>query len=273
MNETINLQEAPEFSAGFLRWLFSLTIVVLLLVFFIEPRVSQRMRGQNDYLMPASAVAGGVRVEQGIQEFQGSEIEPVDSGKRMQVVIYLLVTFAVVPACFLFFVRVPGPDPAGSSSAATLIASLRTIFLLACITVASIIFISTVVSSVKSPAVFETMKSDNAASEERDMLLKDLIFAYNDVIRYHYQTKQFGGKKKNLKEVRLLAELGIPETTGHGTLHLQPIASDSLVIIVAVGNSTVGKGEYRNIDGSSGRIQYAVHIFPSVPRHIIERNN
>ncbi|MEW5797583.1 MAG: hypothetical protein AB1728_01130 [Bacteroidota bacterium] len=271
MNGTINLQEAPEFSAGFLRWLFSLTIVVLLLVFFIEPRVSQRMRGQNDYLIPASAIAGGVRVEQGIQEFHGSEIEPVDSGKRTQVLIYLLVTFVVVPVCFLFFLRTSEPEPATATT--TLIASLRTIFMLMCITVASIIFISTVVSSVKSPAVFKTMKSDNAASEERDMLVKDLIFAYNDVVRYHYQTKHYGGKKKNLTEVKSLAELGIPETTGSGTLHLQPIVSDSLVMIAAVGNTTVGNGKYKNIDGSSGKIQYAVHIFPSVPRHIIERNN
>ncbi len=271
MNGTIDVKEAPEFSAGFLRWLFSLTIVVLLLVFFIEPRVSQRMRGQNDYLMPASAVAGGVRVEQGIQEFQGSEIEPVDAGKRMQALIYLLVTFVAVPVCFLFFVTTPEPDPATATT--TLLASLRTLFMLMCITVASIIFISTVVSSVKSPAVFKTMKSDNAASEERDMLVKDLIFAYNDVVRYHYQTKHYGGKKKNLTEVKSLAELGIAEKTAFGTLHLQPIASDSLVMIVAVGNSTVGDGKYKNIDGSSGRIQYAVRIAPSVPWHTIERNN
>lgn len=273
MNGTIDTKETPEFSAGFLRWLFSLTIVVLLLVFFLEPRVSNRVPGQNDYLMPAGVIAGWVRVEQGIQEFHGNEIGPVDSGKRMQVLMYLLVTFAIVPACFLFLIRTSEADPAGSSPAATVTASLRTILLLLCITVASIVFISTVVSSVKSPAVFKTMKSDNAASEERDMLVKDLVLAYNDVIRYHYQTKQFGGKKKNLKEVRLLAELGIPETTGHGTLHLQPIVSDTLVIIAAVGNTTVGDGGYRNIDGSSGRIQYAVHISPLVPRHTIERNN
>ena len=234
MNGTIDVKEAPEFSAGFLRWLFSLTIVVLLLVFFIEPRVSQRMRGQNDYLMPASAVAGGVRVEQGIQEFQGSEIEPVDAGKRMQALIYLLVTFVAVPVCFLFFVTTFEPDPATATT--TLLASLRTLFMLMCITVASIIFISTVVSSVKSPAVFKTMKSDNAASEERDMLVKDLIFAYNDVVRYHYQTKHYGGKKKNLTEVKSLAELGIQKAKFETSIRQNSVEKNSNTFAVKIGS-------------------------------------
>ncbi|MBI2427562.1 MAG: hypothetical protein HYV29_01950 [Ignavibacteriales bacterium] len=273
MNETIKSPEAPEFSAAFLRWLFSLTIVVLLLVFFIEPRVTGRLHNQNNYLVPAGTVAAGVRVEQGIREFRGVEIEPVDPEKELQTLIYLIVSFVAVPVFTFFLSRKTGTDSAGHTGRSNLMASVRTILFLGCITIASIIIITTVVGSVTLPGIFQTMKEDNTASEMRDRMTQTLVFAYNDVVCHHFTSKKFGGKKKNLTDVTSLAELGIPDSTDHGMLHLQPIRSDTLVTIVMVGTIPIRDNTYHNIDGGTGRPQYALHVSPGILWHSIDRKN
>lgn len=273
MNGTIDAKAMPEFSATYLRWLISLTIVVLLLVFFIEPKVTNQSSRGNEYLAPAGSIAAVVRMEHGIKEFRGEEIEPIDAGKRTQALIYLILSFVAAPVFSFFLAQKTGADSADHPAVLSPMATVRTFLFLVCITGASLILITTVVASIKAPMVFDTMKKDNAMSEERDMAVNDLVFAYADVVRHHFQSKKYGGTKKNIAEVRSLSELGIPEKTAYGTLHLQPITSDSLVMIVVVGTTMVGKGDYKNIDGSTGRIQYTVQINPSALWHSIEKNN
>ncbi|MFA6455462.1 MAG: hypothetical protein WCW40_01475 [Bacteroidota bacterium] len=272
MNEIIDPKESPEFSPVVVRWLISLTIVVLMLVFVFEPRINRTINKGTDFSLPAGAIAARAQVEYGITEFQGAPIEPIAQEHRTRSLLYLLFGFVVIPTATFFLVqRMNSEEERGSM--AILSSSIRTVMFLLFLCATALVFITTASASIYAPIIFENMRIDNAISEERDGLTRDLVKAYSDVIIYSYSTKKYGGKNKDLRDIRTISEIGSPEKTQYGSLHLQPMISDSAISVIAVGTIPIEKNTYKDADGRTGFAQYTVHIFPAKLLHTIERNN
>lgn len=283
MNESINTPEkTPEFSPGYLRWLYTLTCIILLVVFFFQPAMKQQRFGRDSVLMPAYIIAAGQIVSYGIDEFQRPTIEPIEDSLRWTALASMLLSLILAPT-FVILLSVKHSASEGKEHAGTsIVKGISTFLYITGLAYCAIVFFSTVSGSYISPQIHETMKYDNAVSEERDMLINDLVSAYSSVIQYYYQMEKFGGKNKNIvshsgkiKVIsgRTLADFGIEQKTKFGTLHLEPIASDTMIVIHAVGTIALKDNSYNNINNEAGRVQESVRIYPSTLKYFIERKN
>lgn len=282
MNEIINKESSSEFSPGYLRWLYSLTIVILLFVFFIQPEIKQAFHGESSILKPPDIFAAGEIVSYGIEEFQTGEIHPIDSNKRTSALISLLVFLVFAPTIVLFFNRKSPDEKSSEQKRYGIVKAFQTFAFLIGLVFVAIIYISTVGGSFISPSVFAHMKQDNAISEERDGLTTHLVDAYSHIVQYYYQTEQFGGTKKNIvrknkdgsvQSITSLNVFGVNETEKFGTLFLEQASADSMITVHAIGNSVLNNNSFKNINNETGKSEYAMRIFPGIPSYVIKKIN
>jgi len=282
MNEITNKEPAPEFSSGYLRWLYSLTIVTLVFVFFIQPQVKSSFVNKISILTPAPFIAFTEIENYGIEEFRGTQTHPIASNKRITALISLLIFLVFAPTIALFLSKKFANEKSLEQEKLSIVKALQpSVFLIGLVFVA-IIFIATVGQSFLAPSVFTKMKYDNAIDQERSMLVMDLVDVYSQIVQYYYQTEEFGGEKKNIVQrnkdgsVQSFVSLhvfGVNEKREFGTLLLERSASDSMITVYAIGNSVLTNNSYKNINNETGKIQYAIAIRPAIPSYTLRKFN
>lgn len=282
MNETTETGTSPEFSAGYLQWIYSLTIISLVFIFFVQPQLKQTMRPNASLIAPPHIVAAGIVIEQGIQEFQTGRAEPVNSNARYSVLASLLILFIFAPTIVLFIVHRQEKEERAAIGGIGVKNSLSTFMLIISLGLLAIIVVGTAAGTYITPSVFDTMKKDNDITYQRDMLVNELVDAYIVIMQYYYQTEKFGGKNPNLFEktsngtvrtVHSLSKLGIKEESKNGKLYLEPVSSDTLLILYAVGTKP-GSGElFKNYNSDIGKIQFTMTVRTAGIFHEIQNNN
>jgi hypothetical protein len=278
MSETINTQEAPEFSPRFLRWLFSLTIVVLITVFFIEPKITGSEQSGENLLVPPFLLAAGEIIKYGINEFQGLPIAPLSTDVKLHALVMLLFGLIFGPTLVFFL----GRSPENEDEQTTVQNTVRTLLFLLVLFSTGLVVLSTAIGAIRSPIIYQTMQKDNEIGEQRDMLINELVALYPRIIEYYYLPEKMGGGNRSFMKknpdgtqsmITSLEEFGINPKTPYGTLALAPITSNSQLVIYGIGTTPMKDNTYLNSDGSTGKIQYAIQIVPPAPEYTIQKFN
>jgi hypothetical protein len=280
MNGTTDEPKVFEFSPGYLKWLYALTIAAMVFIFFIVPAAKQTFRLQDVDFMPPHIAAGGLIVHQGISEFQTGRPEPIPAATTRKIFLSLLVNYVVAPTVVIFYLlrarrrKEQGmPDEkAGVKNALVTFA-----FIISSILVA-ITILTTAAGSYGSSSTFTRMKKENDGSYQRGMLSKQMMNAYVDCMQYYYQTERYGGRKRNIivagaASVRSPEELGMKAEGEFGTLVVEPVYSDTVIVLAAVGRKRGYAERFRNADGDSGKIQCSLTIRPSSHTYEIRQDN
>jgi hypothetical protein len=268
MNGTTEQPKAPEVSNRNLRWLVLLLIAILGFIFVLS--VARRAFQVHGFeFVPPYITAGGLIVKQGIAEFRTGSPEAIPVPTTLKVVLALLIIYVAAPTVVIFYLlrlrylaKTEMPkDKVGVKDALFGLGFLIALLLLA------IVVAETTAGCFISPSTFAIMKKDNDNSYRRDMLSKELLIAYVDCMQYYYQTEHFGGNSRNLNAagaapVRSAGDLGIKAKSEFGTLYLDPVKSDTMIVLNAVGTGRGSAAHFRNADGDSGKVQCSMIIRP-----------
>lgn len=99
-------EERPEFTTEYLVSLTAATAFVLILVYAVTPMIGNplKIRGSMPWLY-AWILAGGQTIANGLTEFSGEALTPVDDSFRMASLVSLLLVGVFAPTIGLLFMR------------------------------------------------------------------------------------------------------------------------------------------------------------------------
>ena len=179
-----NVGKKSEFSPMFLRWMISLTIVTLLLVFF------------SDYIFPRESLkfnpipwtmAGGIVIQQGLDLFSALQPAPISMGEKMGMLIGLLTAFVAGPTVLFFSWRSLATGPKQSGLRPALIGFVVGVVL---ITMSSF---GTFGVAIIHPMVATSMREAQALGENRDQVIDGMWRVSIDAYQYKILPKSFSG--------------------------------------------------------------------------------
>ncbi|MFA5835130.1 MAG: hypothetical protein WDA22_16750 [Bacteroidota bacterium] len=269
MNATTDSNNTQEFSPKYLEWLFSLTIAFLTFLFAILPAMTFMGHRDPTFVTPAPVVAGGIIVGHGIKEFQGLPLDQISIAIAVGALMSILIFFVAGPTILLNNLHSFSKKEHQESKTFSFRSFFRTLVFLLALIATGMMAIYSSMMSIQSPRIFGMMKIDNTIAEERDMLTNEMAKAYPKLMTDYYVRRA----TNNRSTFASLSELGINQQTPFGELILQPMNNDSSITVVAVGNHEGGNTAYKNDNGSTGRLQYIMEIYPSSAFQSIIRQN
>jgi len=172
-----------EFSPMFLRWIISLTIATLLIAFFWQSGPKHSMTAFSPIPW---VTAGGLVIEQGLDEFRGGQPAPV-SGEARWVMIAGLLVFLVAPAVLFFSWRALSMKTEHSGLRPATIAFGIGVVLM---------FMSALavgMGAIAHPFVAKRMHEAQALGEDRDQAIRGLWRISIDAYQYKLLPKNLGG--------------------------------------------------------------------------------
>lgn len=257
-----------------------LRIIAALALILLVFAANRTLHIQAPDLLPPHITVSGLIVHQGIAEFQTGNPEPIPSATTLKIFVSLLILYVVAPTVVIFFLlRARQQNAKGSPDNTVGVKNvLFTFAFIASLTLLAIVVIDTAAGAFISPSTFTTMKSQNEAACDRDMLSRDLVLAYVDYMRYYYQNERSADKNRGIVKagttpVRLPDELGLRSKSEFGTLYLEPGHADSVVVFSGVGTVRGTSERFRNADGDSGKIQCSIMIRPASHKFEIQQIN
>jgi hypothetical protein len=280
MNGTTDQPAVPQPSRWNLKWILMFIIAGFMVIFMLS--TARRMfHGHGTDVMPPHIAVGGLIVKQGIEEFQNGRPATIPVSTAMHIFLSVLITYVVAPTVIIFYLlrarwfTVEG-RPAVNVGVKDGVHSF--VFLISLILVA-IVVLDTAAGAFGSSSSFTRAKGESDVSYQREMLSKDLVMAYIDLMQYYYQTERVGGTMPNIAgagsatPVRSPGDLGMKAKSEFGALYLSPVSSDSLILVTAVGTVKGGGVHFRNADGDSGKIQCCIIIRPYTHKYEIQQAN
>lgn len=179
-----NVEKKSEFSPMFLRWMISLTIVTLLLVFlgdYIFPRQSLRFDP-----IPWTQ-AGGIVIQQGLDLFSALQPAPISMGDKMGMLIGLLTAFVLSPTILFFSWRSLATGPKQSGLRPARIGFVVGVVLM---TISSF---GTFAVAIIHPQVATSMREAQALGESRDQIIGGMWRVSVDGYQYRILPKSLNG--------------------------------------------------------------------------------
>ncbi len=183
-------ENAPELSTAYLGSLIIASLIVLLLVFgggllTIDPLSMLHIRsvGPIPVLAPWVGV-GGVTIANGLSEFCGEALTPVDNAFRIAGLIGILILGVFVPTLTLFLM--------GKREGAAVSAPVRAIYLVAAI-MAGTFAVFVIPMGIVSARVTASLKSAQAVQENKDHMINDLNMIAWKIREFRILPKTLGG--------------------------------------------------------------------------------
>lgn len=181
----------PEFSPGFLRWLITITIGTLVMVFLIEHGTLRLSSGAMQFrIFPQPwIIAAGITIHEGSQEFQGKGGATSYQTEEFMMLVDLLLLFVVGPTLLLFGWRASQKH---KDEEQRLLRPSNIAFVLGGILLVPIVF-PAVPGAVTRSLVYRSMKSAQAISEEKDRMMYEMTLIAFDARQFRARPYAMGG--------------------------------------------------------------------------------
>ncbi len=183
-------ENAPELSTAYLGSLIVASLIVLLLVFggrliSIDPLAVFHVRSAGTIPVLAPWIgAAGVTIANGLVEFSGEPLMPVDNAFRIAGLIGILLIGIIVPTLVFFLM--------GRREGAAVSAPVRGIYLVAAIMAATFV-VFVIPMGVVAARVTASLKSAQAVQENKDHMINDLNVVAWKIREYRIVPKALGG--------------------------------------------------------------------------------
>jgi hypothetical protein len=191
--------DKPELSNEYLISLVVAAAVVLLFIFVLSPLVSDpidvfKVRHGAIPWLYGWVLAAGQTIANGLAEFSGEALKPVDGSFRLSALLSLWFLGIIGPTLFLLLMRGPeaSPLPPGGRG-------LYLIGMVICATFA----ISILPAAYKTYAVRVSLRSAQAVQENKDHMVNDLNVIAWKVREHRILPKRSGGGEGSTKGFEL----------------------------------------------------------------------
>jgi hypothetical protein len=269
MNESIDIKKKSIVSSWqFMFFAGSVFVLMAVLVkaFIAIPQMPFNtffaFRGWMDWLEHVAPYSAGyITVNNGIAEFSGKPLSEVGLMSYVSVFISFYFTFVLAPATYIMLRKKIGSYAAQEKRTPLPLRILVTITAGWCLLYSGFALATFFASS----SVFSMMKSDNAMSQYRDDVARQLVdISFKAQQYYIYPVADGGGGNSFLKGKRSvkLDDLGFKETTSLGRFIMLPSETDTAIQILFLGNKIIPKQPYKPKD-SDHLVEYELTIYPA----------
>lgn len=216
-------KEQAEFSPGFLRWLITLTVATLILVFFIE-RGTMIKPFSTDFRISLQPwiTAAGITIQEGLLEFEGKGGSKSYEVERYSILGGMLIGFILGPTLLLFAWRSLLKRKEGERK----VLNPRNIaFVLGGILLLPLALPS-VPTAIMQRLVSQEMRSAQAVSEAKDAMMYEMSLIAFEARQFKARPFSMGGGGGSYFGYNISPERA---TTEHGTYITIEVGEDQIV--------------------------------------------
>ena len=216
-------EEQAEFSPGFLRWLITLTVATLILVFFIERGTMIRPFSTDFRISPQPWItAAGITIQEGLLEFHGKGGSKSYEIERYSILGCLLIVFILGPTLLLFAWRSSLKQKEGKQK---ILHPWNIAFVLGGISLLPVA-LPAIPAAIMQRLVSQEMRSTQAVAEAKDAMMHEMSLISFEARQFKARPFSMGGGGGSYFGYNISPERA---TSEHGTYITIEVGEDQIV--------------------------------------------